>query len=107
MGQKNEQTNSEIGQKAAKMLDDLSGEGKVCLLNKALYGLRQAGRCWNQKLNQVLLGFGAKQSSADPCVYYRGRKENLLLIATYVDDILVASRDKRIIAKLKQYLPGI
>lgn len=59
--------------------------GNVCRLNKAIYGLRQAGRQWNKKLDAFLLQIGYKRSSSDPCVYI---KRNLI-IAIYVDDFLI------------------
>lgn len=35
---------------------------KVCWLRKSLYGLRQAPRCWFQKLHTSLTDFGFSQS---------------------------------------------
>lgn len=90
--------------KAKQTLEAMQGGDKVCLLNKAIYGLKQAGRCWNDRLCDVLSRFGAKKSTADPCVFLKGHGPDLLIIAAYVDDILVASRNESEICKLKRFL---
>lgn len=54
----------------------------------------------------ILGRFGAKRSSADPCIFFKGHGQDLLIIVVYVDDILVASRDKSEIRKLKRFLTG-
>ena len=56
---------------------------KNCLLlEKNIYGQRQAGRVWNQYLHDGLIARGFKQSKIDMCLYYRG---NVALLF-YVDD---------------------
>ncbi|CAA7059093.1 unnamed protein product [Microthlaspi erraticum] len=62
-------------------------EGKVYKLNKALYGLRQAPRAWNHKLNQILMELRFAKCSKEPSVYRKVSGDNLLLIAVYVDDL--------------------
>jgi len=93
-----------IGSKATFMLNEINQGDKVCLLKRALYGLRQAGRCWYTRIDDELLKFGARRSSADTCIYVKGDKEDLLIIAVYVDDILVASRNMKQIASLEEHL---
>jgi len=93
-----------IGSKAAFMLNEIDQGDKVCLLKRALYGLRQAGRCWYTRIDDELLKFGARRSSADTCVYVKGDNEDLLIIAVYVDDVLVASRNMKQIASLEEHL---
>lgn len=46
------------------------GTNRVCRLNKAVYGLKQAGRQWNVKLDDALKRFGLKKCKTDPCIYY-------------------------------------
>ena len=42
--------------------------GKVVLLNKAVYGLKQARRQWNLKLVQTFTNeMGLEQSKSNPC----------------------------------------
>lgn len=94
----------DIGRKAIQMLQELQDGDKVCRLNKALYGLRQAGRCWNDRLSKILDEFGASKSTADPCVYSKGQGRDQLIVATYVDDIIVISQNKSEIHKVKRFL---
>ena len=77
---------------ASKTLEQLQLGDKVFLLKKALYGLRQAGRCWYERLRAILYKFNLIQSACDPCVFYLGERENLVIVIIYVDDIIVAAR---------------
>ncbi|POM74266.1 Retrovirus-related pol Polyprotein [Phytophthora palmivora] len=42
-----------------------------------------------------------KAADADPCVYTRGERDSECIVCLYVDDMLVASREKDIIASAK------
>ena len=99
-----ERSCSEIRIIAEKILQDLETRCKVCLLKKSLYGLRQAGKSCHEKLVEIMKKFGATSTNADSCSYYIGQGKDTLLIAVYVDDILVISRNKGKITKFKEYL---
>ena len=43
--------------------------GKVVLLNKALYRLKQSGRSWYKLLSSTLVECGSEQCLVDPCVF--------------------------------------
>lgn len=99
-----ESRNQNIRAKSIAMLKELEIGDRVCLLRKSLYGLRQAGKNWYFKLDSVLHEFGVMPTESDPCVYQAGRGEDSLIVAVYVDDILVASRDDYKINDLKEHL---
>lgn len=80
--------------------DDNSG--RVCKLIKAIYGLKQASRQWNQKLDTALKSFGFKQSVADPCVYFDN--DINIIIAVYVDDFLIFYRNQEQLTAVKKML---
>jgi hypothetical protein len=61
----------------------------VLLLNKSLYGLKQAGRMWNHMLSDFLLKNGFKRSMTDKCLYYKTSTHGFIVVGVYVDDILV------------------
>jgi hypothetical protein len=61
----------------------------VLFISKNLYGLRQAGNNWFDKLRDSLLFRGFRQSSVDPCLFIR--KDIILIV--YVDDCLLFARD--------------
>jgi hypothetical protein len=48
-----------------------NGTGRVCLLLKTLYGLKQAGNVWNKEFNDQLKELGFKSLLSDPCTYIR------------------------------------
>ena len=59
-------------------------------LQKNLYGLKQAGHNWFEKLSSALGNLSINPSKADPCVFIRD--DTIVLV--YVDDFLVFPRDK-------------
>ena len=73
--------------------------GKVVKLDRALYGIKQAGRQWSAILCQTLVDeYGMKQCRADPCTYRKIVEGVKLILVVHVDDILVSgekeARDK-------------
>jgi hypothetical protein len=64
-------------------------EHKVLKLKKALYGLRQALRVWNVKLDSCLLSLRFQKSKAEHGVYVRGTGEAKLVVGVYVDDLII------------------
>ena len=63
----------------------------VCKLIKAIYGLKQAARCWNLKLNDILVNDGFRMNNADNCLYMKFKDNIIIYILIYVDDLLVCS----------------
>jgi hypothetical protein len=78
--------------------------GMVCKLNYGLYGLKQSSFLWNQELNGFLLSLGFTRCVADPCLYVRRHDGHLLILACYVDDLVIASNDDGQKSWLKQQL---
>jgi len=85
------------------MLKELEIGNIVCLLKNFLYGRRQAGKC--NKLNQKVWTLRKYRAThCHPCGYHIGQGDNLMPIAIYVDDILLASRDHKAINDMKKNL---
>ncbi|KAJ0967732.1 hypothetical protein J5N97_024649 [Dioscorea zingiberensis] len=61
----------------------------VLKLKKALYGLRQAPRAWNYKLDKSLLSLGFERSPLEHAVYKKKHHGLVLLVGVYVDDLIV------------------
>lgn len=74
--------------------EDLKFPHKVYKLNKAIHGLRQASRAWNQRIDRFLATHKLKQNSADACIYYSDT-QNQLIIIMFVDDGLCCCQDAR------------
>nr|AAC62132.1 copia-like retroelement pol polyprotein [Arabidopsis thaliana] len=78
---------------------------KVCLLKRSLYGLRQSPRQWNNRFNEFMQKIGYERSKYDSCVYFKELQSGeYIYLLLYVDDILIASRDKRTVCDLKALL---
>lgn len=61
----------------------------VCKLNKALYGLATAPKCWNTTFHSVMESMHYMRNARDPCVYSLKRNALVILLLVYVDDILI------------------
>jgi hypothetical protein len=61
----------------------------VLKLNKSLYGLKQAGYNWFEKLCEGLVVQDFIQSQVDKCVFFR--KDCIIL--TYVDDCIILGKN--------------
>ena len=65
-------------------------------LQKAMYGLVHARLLWSKMFSAELAARGFEQCQADPCVFRRLlRGKVVVIIAVYVDGLLVASETKR------------
>src|SRR5271154_3897429 len=73
-----------------------------CRLRKSIYGLKQAPRIWNQKIRRFLKSIGFNQTFSDPCVYIN--RETGIIIAMWVDDLIIFGKDMASINNLKAQL---
>ena len=80
------------------------GSRLVCRLSKAIYGLKQAGRIWWQQIDAYLKTCGFESSSSDPCIYTRRAKGDIMIIAIYVDDLILASSTTSALDKMESTL---
>ena len=80
-------------------------ETKVCRLLKAIYGLKQASRAWNQQFHGVLveLSFARTLSDAGVYVCHHGG-DGILIIILYVDDITLMGPSLERIKQIKETL---
>ena len=74
-------------------------------LKKSIYGLKQSPRCWNADIDRVLQQFGLVKSQNDPCLYVASNSEGVsLIVAIYVDDIIIAGVNLNVIDTIKNKL---
>ncbi|GBO15518.1 hypothetical protein AVEN_189587-1 [Araneus ventricosus] len=71
-------------------------EQKICKLNKAIYGLKQAARAWHLKIEESRMQYGFEQSKADPCLFKFANNGNSMYIIVYVGDLLIAGKEEDI-----------
>ena len=79
-------------------------ENFVCKLEKAIYGLKQAPKCWNSSLDGYLKSLKFQQSSSDSCIYTHVSDDILCIIVVYVDDIIIACNSLDYLAEIKTAL---
>ena len=71
-------------------------------VNKSLYGLKQSGRAWYEKLHQKLISLDFNKSESDHCVYIYQKKQ--VVIGVYVDDLVICGKIIEHIIKIKNQL---
>ncbi|SGY11774.1 BQ5605_C011g06268 [Microbotryum silenes-dioicae] len=68
-------------------------EGKCLRLHRSIYGLKQAGRVWNDTINATLASLGYRRLACDECIYRHEDAGGDHYIALYVDDLLFFGPD--------------
>ena len=80
-------------------------EDHVCHLNKSLYGLKQSPRQCCKRFEEFMVSNGYLRSKYDRCVYFGSSSSGgVVYLLLYVDDMLLANKDKSEIKKLKDLL---
>jgi hypothetical protein len=65
-------------------------------LNRAIYGLKQAGHVWYNLLSQFLIQSGFPNNDLCPCVFIRKDHRGPCIIALYVDDLNIIGSQEAI-----------
>ena len=61
--------------------------------SKSIYGLKQASRSWNIRVNEAIKSYGFIQNDDEPCVYKKISGSIVVFLILYVDDILIIGND--------------
>ncbi|KAK8694592.1 hypothetical protein V6N13_072140 [Hibiscus sabdariffa] len=78
--------------------------GKVCKLQRSIYGLKQASRSWNLHFNEAIQEFGFIRNEDEPCVYKKFSGSIVSFLILYVDDILIIGNDVPTLQSIKTWL---
>lgn len=80
-------------------------EDIICLLKRSLYGLKKSPRQWYLRFDEFMISHGYYKSQYDSCVYFKVlTSENRIYLILYIDDILIACKDREEIEILKMKL---
>ena len=79
-------------------------EKKIYKLNKSLYSLKQAPKQWHEKFDNALLKNGFLSVEVDKCVYTKCIEKECVIIALYVDDMLIFGTSLIVVQSTKRFL---
>ena len=71
------------------------GTERVCLLNKALYDLRESPRAWYECLDDYLKSLGFVRSKNDYCLYTLKERNEIIYLIIFVDDLLICCKNRQ------------
>jgi hypothetical protein len=76
----------------------------VYRLKKVLYDLKKACRAWLDKIDQYLITSAFQTSNADFSLYVKKTYHGIIIIVTYVDDLIITGDSDADISDLKKLL---
>jgi hypothetical protein len=76
----------------------------VCRLRKGLYGLKQSGRLWYERLGKVLEEIGFTRLKSDSSIYVWMHGDTKVVVPVFVDDLTIVSASKSAIQTVKDAL---
>ncbi|RVW63516.1 Retrovirus-related Pol polyprotein from transposon TNT 1-94 [Vitis vinifera] len=78
---------------------------RVLLAMKSLYGLKQSPRQWYKRFDAFMVSHEFMRNQYDSCVYFKTLPDgSFIYLLLYVDDMLIAAKNRAEINKLKQLL---
>ncbi|POM65144.1 Integrase catalytic core protein, partial [Phytophthora palmivora] len=77
-----------------KDIEGFPSEAGLYEVNKALYGLRQSGKEWNDELDAWFKANGFIQCRSEPCLYFYSENDTIAFVLVYVDDLICASNSE-------------
>lgn len=77
---------------------------KVWLLNKSLYGTRQAACRWQQHFSKTAGKFNLQLAASDSAVYIRQSSLGLLILHLHVDDSVVFASSDKVMQEFKDFI---
>ena len=76
--------------------------GKVCQLQKTLYGWKQSGRQWYQRLVEIMImHLKFLQCKVDQAVFYQRQEKSFIIVLVHVDDCTVVAMTQPLIDGFK------
>ena len=75
--------------KVPKGFEKYYPKGVVLRVLKAVYGLIQAANVFWKLLLSIMLKIGLKRNAVDPCLYYQWTEDGLMIVMSWVDDVLM------------------
>ncbi|CAI7798834.1 unnamed protein product [Closterium sp. NIES-53] len=77
---------------------------RVYKLKRTIYGLKQSTRAWYTRIDEHLLSLGFVRSECDHALYVLNKDEKKLFLLLYIDDLLLVSDSKTLVADVKTKL---
>lgn len=81
------------------------GQNYCLRLNKGIYGLKQSGRLWYQKIKSILIELGFKKLQIENNIFYSADRS--VILGVYVDDFKILGKSKKLIEQFIQQLEQI
>jgi hypothetical protein len=81
-----------------------SSPNQVCLLQKSIYGLKQASHQWFHTLSSALVSLGFIKSVADHTLFTKITQSSFTTLLIYVDDVVLAGNSLSEIQAVKAHL---
>lgn len=80
--------------------EDKNNPDHVCLLRKAIYGLKQAPQAWFDKFSSFLLEFGFLCNTGDPSLFVYLKGKDVMFLLLYVDDMVLTGNNQELLKQL-------
>ena len=82
-----------------------NANGRVLQLGKMIYGLKQSGHQWYQKLMAICKEtMGLTRCNVNQAVFYRHSNLSILIMAIHIDDCTIAAHPPELVVELKEKL---